>query len=182
MSQQHIITLNTFGLLGITIVLLMGSILQISLNELPCPLCLLQRLGFVMVMFGFMLNVVYGTAPSHYGITLVGALFGAVSALRQVSLHVIPGTLGFGSPVFGMHYYTWAFIIFSMTIFGVSILLIIWNKELSLETYYIGKFGRAVCILAIYAVFLNAISTFIECGPFECPADPVSYWLLDILR
>ncbi|EDK27855.1 hypothetical protein VSWAT3_15162 [Vibrionales bacterium SWAT-3] len=56
MNTKKITIFNTLGLLGITIVLFMGSVLQVSLNELPCPLCLLQRLGFVMVMFGFMLN------------------------------------------------------------------------------------------------------------------------------
>ena len=104
MNNKKITIFNTLGLLGITVVLLMGSILQVSLNELPCPLCLLQRLGFVMVMFGFMLNVVYGTEQRHYGIILIGALFGAATSLRQISLHVIPGTPGYGSAIFGMHY------------------------------------------------------------------------------
>ena len=83
------------------------------LNELPCPLCLLQRIGFVMVAFGFMLNVVYGPQSRHYGVILIGALYGVATSLRQVSLHVIPGTPGYGSPILGMHYYTWAFVLFA---------------------------------------------------------------------
>ena len=66
------------------------------------------------------------TAPSSVtGIVLVGALFGAATSLRH-SLHVIPGTPGYGSPVLGMHYYTWAFILFAATILAVAVLLMMW--------------------------------------------------------
>jgi disulfide bond formation protein DsbB len=181
MDSKHITLLNTLGLLGITFVLLMGTVLQVAWNELPCPLCLLQRIGFVMLMFGFMLNIIYGTQQRHYGVILVGALFGAMTALRQVSLHVIPGTPGFGSPILGLHYYTWAFVIFMMAIVGVAVLLILWKTEWSISTYQINKFGRFACLLAIVAVAINLIFTFVECGPFQCPDDPVSYWLLDWL-
>lgn len=182
MHYRMIHTLNTLGLLGMTFVLFMGSVLQFSLGELPCPLCLLQRLGFVMIIFGFLLNVVFGIEQKHYGVILIGALFGVATSLRQISLHVIPGTPGFGSPILGMHYYTWAFVIFCMAISGVALLLILWNNEHTNKSYQMSKFGRSVCLLAIAAVLINVISTFVECGPFECPADPVSYWAFDIFK
>jgi hypothetical protein len=130
-----------------------------------------------MVMFGFLLNVKYGPTQRHYGVILLGALFGAATALRQISLHVIPGTPGYGSPIFGMHYYTWAFVLFGATVLGVALLLILWNEEWNSQSFTMSGFGRLVCLLAITAVALNFISTFAECGPYECPADPVSYWL-----
>ncbi|SMY38409.1 disulfide bond formation protein B [Photobacterium malacitanum] len=179
MNNKNVALLNALGLLGITFVLLMASVLQVVLNELPCPLCLLQRLGFMLVMFGFMLNVVYGPQQRHYGILIIGALFGAATALRQVSLHVIPGTPGFGSPVFGLHYYTWAFILFSLTIVGVAVLQLLWNKDWNNNDYKINRFGKFVCLLAIFAVAVNVISTFIECGPYQCPDNPITYWLFN---
>jgi disulfide bond formation protein DsbB len=179
MNRNHIHVLNIFGLLGLSFVLLMGLVLQLALNELPCPLCLLQRIGFVMVMFGFMLNVKYGAAQRHYGVILLGALFGAATALRQISLHVIPGTPAYGSPIFGMHYYTWAFILFGATILAVSILLMLWKEEWQTQTFEMTRFGHWACVLALISVGLNLLSTFVECGPFECPADPTSYWLFN---
>ncbi|OBU16752.1 hypothetical protein AYY19_14960 [Photobacterium aquimaris] len=179
MNNKNVALLNALGLLGITFVLLMASVLQVVLNELPCPLCLLQRLGFMLVMFGFMLNVVYGPQQRHYGILIIGALFGAATALRQVSLHVIPGTPGFGSPVFGIHYYTWAFILFSLTIVGVAVLQLLWNKNWNNNDYKMNRFGKFVCLLAIFAVAVNVISTFIECGPYQCPDNPITYWLFN---
>lgn len=181
MNSKNVTLLNSLGLLGITFVLLMGSVLQVAWNELPCPLCLLQRVGFVMVMFGFMLNIIYGTQQRHYGIILVGALFGAATALRQVSLHVIPGIPGYGSPILGMHYYTWAFVIFMMAIVGVAALLILWNKEWTTNDYQMNAFGKFACILSIIAVLINVLSTFVECGPYQCPDNPISYWLLDMM-
>ena len=65
MNRDYINILNILGLFGLSVILLMGLVLQIVLNELPCPLCLLQRIGFVMVMFGLMLNVKYGATQRH---------------------------------------------------------------------------------------------------------------------
>lgn len=179
MNRNQINMLNTLGLFGMTLVLLIGFVLQFSLNELPCPLCLLQRIGFVMVMFGFLLNVKYGPQQRHCGVVLIGALFGAATALRQVSLHVIPGTPGYGSAIFGMHYYTWAFVLFSATILAVAILLILWNEAWNAEPFEMSTIGRWVCLLAISVVALNMLSTFVECGPYQCPDNPVSYWLFN---
>ena len=78
-----------------------------------------------------------------------------------------------------MHYYTWAFVLFVATILAVSIILLLTNKTESHEPYKMGNFGRVVCLLAIAVVALNAIATFVECGPYQCPDNPVSYWLLN---
>ncbi|OEF29507.1 disulfide bond formation protein B [Vibrio rumoiensis] len=180
MTRSHITLLNMLGLLGMSAILFIGFVLQFAWNELPCPLCLLQRIGFVMVMFGFMLNVVFGTQQRHYGVVLFGAIFGAVAALRQVSLHVIPGTPGYGSPILGMHYYTWAFVLFMATIFAVAVLLTLWNDEWSDKGYQMTGIGRAVCVIAVVVVGLNFVSTFAECGPYQCPDNPVSYWLMNL--
>lgn len=183
MNPSFVTLLNTLGLLGITVVLLIGFVLQIAWDELPCPLCLLQRIGFGMVMFGFMLNVLHGPQQRHYGVVLIGALFGAITSLRQVSLHVIPGTPGYGSPIFGMHYYTWAFVLFGATILGVAVLLMLWNSrnDKPAQTYTMNGFGRFACLLALITVFLNVVGTFVECGPGQCPDNPVNYWLFDAL-
>lgn len=179
MNRSQITLLNTLGMLGMAVVLLIGLFAQFAWNELPCPLCLLQRIGFVMVMFGFMLNVVFGTQQRHYGVVLFGAMFGAIAALRQVSLHVIPGTPGYGSPIMGMHYYTWAFVLFMATIFAVGVLLALWNDSWSDKNYTMSKWSKGLCIASIIIVALNLITTFVECGPYQCPDNPVSYWLFN---
>ncbi len=66
--------LNALGLLAVTLVLAAALVLQLTLGELPCPLCLLQRVGFVAVGCGLLLNVRFGPAPLHYGLVILGAL------------------------------------------------------------------------------------------------------------
>ena len=123
MNAANLRLINALGLLGISFILYVGFVLQFLWNELPCPLCLLQRVGFAFVAIGFMLNVVQGPRPANYGVVLFGAIFGAACALRQVCLHIVPGTGHFGSPIFGIHYYSWAFMLFSATILAVAVLL-----------------------------------------------------------
>ncbi len=179
MNQSRVTQLNSLGLLGMSAVLLAAFVMQLSLNELPCPLCLLQRVGFAMVMFWFYAEFSIWASAASLWSDIVGALFGAAAALRQVSLHVVPGTPGYGSPIFGMHYYTWAFVLFAATIFAVAVLLVMWREEWSNDEYEMTTVGRFACLLAISAVALNVISTFIECGPYQCPDNPVSYWFID---
>ena len=111
--------LNALGLLGLTLILLTALLLQFILGELPCPLCLLQRVGMVAAGFGLFLNLRFGPHPAHYGVVLLGALFGAATATRQILLHIVPGSGEYGSPLLGFHLYTWCLVIFMLAIAAV---------------------------------------------------------------
>jgi disulfide bond formation protein DsbB len=178
MSNVMVRNINALGVAGIASILAMGLVMQVVLDELPCPLCLLQRVGFALVMYGFMLNVLNGVRFLHYGIIILGALFGAAVALRQVLLHVVPGTGTYGSAVFGMHLYSWAFVLFGATLFAVSVLLLLSRSvdtEVPVET---NTFGRFICWVAIVIAALNVAATFLECGPLVCADNPTDYVLL----
>ncbi len=102
--------------------------LQFAFKELPCPLCNLQRVAFAMCGFGFLLNLRFGVQMLHYGLTLLGAMFGAAVAGRQVLLHIAPGTGTYGSPLLGLHLYTWALLAFVGIIAGVAVLLLLGGR------------------------------------------------------
>ncbi len=85
-------------------------ILLPALGELPCPLCLLQRIDFIALGRGLLLNMRFGPSPLHYGLVIAAALFGAAAAGRQVLLHIVPGSGAYGSPLFGLHLYTWSLV------------------------------------------------------------------------
>ena len=178
MSNVMVRNINALGVAGIASILAMGLVMQVVLDELPCPLCLLQRVGFALVMYGFMLNVLNGVRFLHYGIIILGALFGAAVALRQVLLHVVPGTGTYGSAVFGMYLYSWAFVLFGATLFAVSVLLLLSRSvdtEVPVKT---NTFGRFICWAAIVIAALNVAATFLECGPLVCADNPTDYVLL----
>ena len=181
MRHKNIIRLNVATLFAFCAVMCSALLLQIFWHEPPCPLCLLQRIGLSMVMFGFMLNIIDSVQQRHYGVVLVGALFGATVALRQILLHITPGTPGFGRDLLSYHLYTWSFIIFALTILGVGILLLLLNQQVGQEEAYKPTVpARMICLLAIALVLSNVAASFMECGPYlACPDDPTGYWLFN---
>src|SRR6478672_5808482 len=125
MTRALGVTLNALGLYGIALVLAAAFAAQLLLNELPCPLCLLQRIQFAMLAIGPILNVRFGPRPSHYALSLLAACAGAAFAGRQILLHIQPGDVGYGSAFLGYHYYTWAFIGFAVAIILIAIVLLL---------------------------------------------------------
>ena len=99
-------TLNALALLAIAVVLGVAFFDQLVNGELPCPLCLLQRSGFLLLAIGPVLSVARGPRASHYGVAILAGLLGAGFAMRQILLHIAPGDAGFGAPFLGLHFYT----------------------------------------------------------------------------
>ena len=77
MTQARAITLNALSLYAVALVLAVAFAAQLVLRELPCPLCLLQRLQFATLAVGPILNVRFGPRPSHYALSLLAAVAGA---------------------------------------------------------------------------------------------------------
>lgn len=173
--------LNALGVLLVSGVLIVALYDQFANNDLPCPLCLLQRVGFVAVMTGLVLNIVRGPKADHYSIMIIAAFFGAAVSLRQISLHVIPGTQAYGDPFLGLHYYTWAFIVFAVIILGTAIIAAYstqYHKQRYVKISEQSLICRIALIFAFTVVATCAIAAFAECGPGVCPEDPKSYWLI----
>ena len=179
MQRSFAVTLNALGLYAVALVLAAAFAAQLLLNELPCPLCLLQRLQFTMLAVGPMLNIRFGPHPSHYAWSLLAAIAGAAFAMRQILLHIMPGDPGFGSALLGYHYYTWAFIGFALAIVLISAMLLFDRQfHLNAEVANIGAFARIGVWLVIGLTALNVIATLLECGFGACPDNPVEYELL----
>ena len=176
-------SLNALGLIAISAVLAYALVAQFLAHELPCPLCLLQRLGFCAVASGLLMNVVLGCRIAHYSFSLIAAVGGGATALRLVSLHVIPGSPRYGDAVLGLHFYPWAFLLFVLIVVGLAVMVCI-SRQYQEEGGFVAWSAHSwLCRSAVVSIMLliavNAISTFAMCGPGVCPDDPVSYWLLD---
>lgn len=176
--------LNTLGLFGISAMLLYAFADQLVGHELPCPLCLLQRVGLIIAGFGLALNVRFGPRPSHYALTMLGALAGAVVAGRQTLLHIVPGTGSYGAALFGLHFYTWAFVAFAL-ILAASAVMLLFDRQFAdsqaatpQAPQRFSGMGRVAVALLLAVALGNAVSTVLECGGGICPADPVGYQLL----
>lgn len=165
---------------AVLLISVMTFYFQLAQHELPCPLCLLQRVGMVWIIFGFLLNFRFGYHPSHYAIVLVSCVFTAFVAMRQIVLHVIPGTGAYGSAVFGLHLYTWSFIAAILILLSTIILMAIDKQYVKepRENSVSSGWVNTLFMLALFIIALNIISVILECGFDACPDNPVSYVLL----
>jgi disulfide bond formation protein DsbB len=167
--------LNAAGLAGLIAVLIVAYADQFAAHDLPCPLCLLQRVALLGVAYGLLVNLRFGPQPSAYAIMLLAALFGMGAAGRQVLLHITPGSGSYGEPLLGMHLYTWSFILFGLVILGTAMLLLV-PKPASTVWAVPPRVKQGLAWAAIGLTALNAVTTFLQCGPVECPDNPVRYW------
>jgi disulfide bond formation protein DsbB len=181
-------TLNALGMLAVCLVLILAFAYQFALYELPCPLCLLQRVGFVAVGFGLGLNLLYGARPRNYALVLIAAIFGGSVSIRQILLHIVPGTGHYGSPVLGLHYYTWAGICFFLIILGTSIMLLFegqYSRAGASDNeprFGDNRLAKIAFLLMLALAVANAVSTLLECGPGICADPPTSYDLIDEIK
>ncbi len=74
-------------------------------------------------MVGLALNVRFGPKPSHYAVVILSALAGSLISVRQILLHVAPGTGSYGAELLGLHFYTWALIVYFLIVAGSAVML-----------------------------------------------------------
>jgi disulfide bond formation protein DsbB len=169
--------LVSLEILAIITVLLVAFCLQFVLHELPCPLCLLQRVGLFAIVISLLMNCFYGFKPAHYGFALLFAVLTSFVALRQIGLHVAPGTGSYGLAVFGFHLYTWSFII-SMVVVIYTAVVLSFNRQYQAQVT-VCKYQKilAYVLLSIIGLLLlgNIVAAFLECGLLQCPDNPVQY-------
>ncbi len=181
MTRSVAVTFNAVSLYAIALVLAAAFAAQLLLGELPCPLCLLQRIQFAMLAIGPLLNIRFGPRPSHYAVSLLSAVAGAGFAMRQILLHIMPGDPGYGTALLGYHYYSWAFIGFATAIVLSAIMLLFDGQFTGPDSgrpAAIGWFDRTAVWLVIALVALNFVSALLECGFDACPDNPATYRLL----
>lgn len=169
---------DTLALLGISAVLAVAFYYQLALGELPCPLCALQRVGFLVAGVGLMLNLRVGPSAANYGLVILASLAAGSASLRQIALHVVPGSGSYGSALFGFHFYTWAFLGYGALIAYVGVMLLASGGTRDERTTRMSGFETAACVLFLVLAVANVVSFFLECGLGPCADDPVGYQLL----
>jgi len=181
MSHDLARALNGLGLFAVSVVLLVAFADQLVLDDLPCPLCILQRAAFVAVGAALVLNLRFGPRPSHYGAMILSGVAGAVVSARQVLLHIVPGSPGYGPTFVGLHFYSWAFVAFVAVVAGGALMLL-FDRQFAADrraaAASLPVAATAVFVLAAAVTLANGVSTALECGAGLCPDNPTAYELL----
>ena len=98
--------------------------------------------------------------------------------VRQILLHILPGDPGYGSAIFGYHYYTWAFILFVAALVLLALMLLLegqFDAQEAPPRPFLA--GRIAVLLVIGLTAANILSTLAICGFSTCPDNPVRYEL-----
>lgn len=171
MNSQHLYTANTCCLFIVLSVLLGAFGFQYGLGENPCPLCLLQRMGMLGVVIGLAFNTQFGFHRRHFALVIFAALVGCTFSMRQVLLHVCPEPgqpTGYGTPILGMHLYSWGVLIFAASILGSACFLLFAQDAAEGEERTASLFEKVGFYAASGICLANAISTFIMCNVGPC--------------
>lgn len=165
-------------------VLTAAMTLQYAKGELPCPLCLLQRVALFGVCFGIMQNFRGGFSNRNTGFSLLFAIVLLIVSVRQSLLDIVPrpGHEYIGSAVFGLHMPVWSIIIALCLLIAFAAKLAILGGDEHLDDNDVKTFpmlDRAARLLSLYVIALcaiNLVSVVLQCGLGEC--HPFSYQLL----
>ena len=175
--------INAIDVLMITLIIGVAFLFQLFAHELPCPLCLLQRMGLLAMAFGFLLNIRYSPQPAHYALSLLAAVYMGFVSLRQVALHLTQPQ-GYGPKILGLHMYTWVFVLAVISIVYIAIVMSIpgqyhWHQNANQKATYSYKWFfwlvHAAFIALLIMVAFNWVTTLAECGMRQCPDNPSVY-------
>src|SRR3546814_7491791 len=110
---------------------------------------------------------------------LLSALAGVIASGRQVLLHIGPDDTGFGSPFLGLHFYTWALLLFVAFMVYCGVMLMLDRRSADhANPRRCSRLALAIMWLFFLLVLANMVSTLLECGFCACAANPIAYlWL-----
>lgn len=157
-------------------------------GDMPCPLCILQRMAMLLCVAGpawllarsWKREVDAIDYAQCYGASIIAALAGATMSGRQVLIHIAPGDPGYGEPMLGMHLYSWAFVVFATVILVSGLHMLVLPRRA--ERLPFAGASRAVVGLALAIAALNMVAVFFEEGfHLVLPDNPTEYRLLDDL-
>ena len=170
--------LNELFMLGvlavIAAVLTAAMVMQYGYGELPCPLCLLQRLAMLGVCFGLMQNFRRGFSDRNLGYSLLFSVFLLVVAVRQTLLDIYPrpGHEYVGSALLGLHMPVWSILIAVALITAFAVKLCIVGTEDGSRAPRPGSpVGRLAAALSLYLIaiaLINFGSVVVQCGIGQC--------------
>jgi disulfide bond formation protein DsbB len=150
--------------------------MQYAYGELPCPLCLLQRVALFGICFGIMLNFRNGFSYQNTGFSLLFAIFLLIVSVRQSLLDIYPrpGHEYIGSAIFGIHMPVWSIIIALAVLSAYALKLAVLGGDEHLRETEVRAFpaiDRLASILGVYVIVLcliNLVSVLIQCGFNQC--------------
>ena len=162
-------------MLVIAAILTAAMVMQYVWGELPCPLCLLQRVALFGVCFGIIATFRFGNSGRNSGLSLMFAIFLLVVSVRQSLLDIYPrpGHAYIGSAVFGIHMPVWCVLIALALLIAYAVKLAVLDgadaRAIPLSEF--PALARAAQIAGVFVIVLcaiNLVSVIVQCGFDAC--------------
>lgn len=155
-------------------ILTAAMVMQYVYGELPCPLCLLQRVAMLGVCFGLMQNFRNGFSDRNLGYSLLFSVFLLVVAVRQTLLDIYPrpGHEYVGDAVLGLHMPVWSIVIAVALITAFALKLCVIGTEDGTRppagTSLVGRLAAALSFYVMAIALINFASVVVQCGLGQC--------------
>jgi disulfide bond formation protein DsbB len=160
-------------MLTMAAILTAAMVLQYDGGEIPCPLCLLQRVAMFGVCFGIIMHFRHGYSARNDGVGMLFVLFLMILSVRQTLLDIYPrpGHSYIGSAVLGLHMPVWSVVI-AMAILAVfAIKFAILGDEHLRDKPPPAPLGRLAKLVSLYVIaiaLINFGSVVLQCGVDAC--------------
>jgi disulfide bond formation protein DsbB len=155
-------------------ILTMAMILQYRGGEIPCPLCLLQRVGMFGVCFGIIVHFRHGPSARNTGVSMVFALFLLIVSARQTLLDIYPrpGHDYIGSAILGLHMPVWSILIAVAILLAFSVKLAVLGEPRddrdARSRLALNKLASLLGLYVIVLCAINFVSVIAQCGFGAC--------------
>ncbi|EAK9946693.1 disulfide bond formation protein B [Campylobacter lari] len=157
------------------------------LGDSPCTSCWGQRESMIYIGVAALFIVRYGMKGKFLAFLLIATAFGLWQSFNHVSGHAHRDLdQGFGLPIFGLHTYFWAEVVFWAVVLLLGVIFAFAPKFGSFEKEMEGasfrkltKFNLAAMVIVAFIVASNVFQAFVSTGPipYSGQGDPVRFSL-----
>lgn len=179
MTLQQLRKLNLLALVVVCGILLTALYYQLFIDTvLPCALCNLQRIGFLLFGCGLLINIRSNDLKGGYLLCFISSILGSYVSLLHILVEIPPGMPQVGSTIFGVHMYGWAFVMFNILTIYIVIIRFMLDSS---ANYLVPKNKGYVNYLT--GLFLSIavaclVSVFLETGLRPMGFGQYHYWVI----
>jgi disulfide bond formation protein DsbB len=144
--------------------------LQLAYGEVPCPLCLLQRVAMFGICFGVMRSFRHGDRTRSIGLGLLSALVLLIVAGRQTLIDIcpLPGRSYVGSAVLGLHMPVWSVVVALATMAAFTLHLTVVAESGPSRMQPPSKLAEMTGLYVVALCAMNLVSAVLQCGFGQC--------------